>query len=226
VGPGTEPFIPSYAVPAALDEQGITAVIAAFVAAARRARAAGFRVIELHFAHGYLVHEFLSPLCNTRADRWGGSFENRTRLARETARAVRAAWSAELPLLARLSCSDWLPGGWDLDQSVQLARGLKEDGVDLIDCSSGGVAPGAKMAIGPGYQVPLAEAVRRVAGVATGAVGLITSAAQADHVLRTGQADLVVMGRQLLRDPSWPLKAAAELKADAAWPRQYLRAKG
>jgi 2,4-dienoyl-CoA reductase-like NADH-dependent reductase (Old Yellow Enzyme family) len=182
-------------------------------------------VIELHFAHGYLVHEFLSPLSNVRTDRYGGSFENRTRLAREITRAVRAAWPAKLPLLARISTTDWTEGGWDIDQSVLLARGLKEDGVDLVDCSSGGNVHGAKLPLGPGYQTPNAEKIRKEAGIPTAAVGLITSATQADHVLRTGQADLIVMARQLLRDPYWPLRAAAELKADAPWPNQYLRAK-
>ncbi len=226
VGPGTEPFAPSYPVPAALDDAGITGLVAAFAAAARRARAAGFGVVELHFAHGYLVHQFLSPLCNRRADRWGGSFDNRTRLAREIARAARAALPDDVPLFARLSCTDWMDGGWDLEQTVELARGLKADGVDLIDCSSGGNVMGARIPAGPGYQVAFADAVRRGAGVLTGAVGFITAAAQADQIVRAGQADIVLLARQLLREPSWPLRAAVELKAEAAWPKQYLRAKG
>ena len=225
VAPSAVPFSPKYATPRALTEAEIADVIAAFGAAARRARTAGFRVIELHFAHGYLVHEFLSPLSNNRTDAYGGSFENRTRLARAVARAVRAEWPEELPLFARFSCTDWISGGWDVPQSVELARHLKTDGVDLVDCSSGGVVGGVTVPIGPGYQTVFAETLRREAGIATGAVGLITSAQQADHVLRTGQADLVVMGRQLLRDPYWPLRAAAELKVQIDWQKQYLRAK-
>jgi 2,4-dienoyl-CoA reductase-like NADH-dependent reductase (Old Yellow Enzyme family) len=195
VGPSPVPFSAAHPVPEALSVQEIADVTGSFAAAARRAHAAGFTVIELHFAHGYLVHEFLSPISNTRTDAYGGSFENRTRLAREIARAVRAAWPDSLPLFVRLSTTDWTDGGWDAAQSVELARGLKADGVDLIDCSSGGNVHGAKLPIGPGYQTPNAERVRREAGIPTGAVGLITSAAQADHVLRTGQADLVVMAR-------------------------------
>jgi 2,4-dienoyl-CoA reductase-like NADH-dependent reductase (Old Yellow Enzyme family) len=225
VGPSPVPFSAAHPVPEALSVQGIADVTGSFAAAARRAHAAGFTVIELHFAHGYLVHEFLSPISNQRTDEYGGSFENRTRLAREIARAVRAVWPDTLPLFARLSTTDWTDGGWDAAQSVELARGLKADGVDLIDCSSGGNVHGAKPPIGPGYQTPNAERVRREAGIPTGAVGLITSAAQADHVLRTGQADIVVMARQLLRDPYWPLRAAAELRAEGPWPNQYLRAR-
>ncbi len=226
VGPSPVPFAQGYPVPAELTVTDVANVVASFVAAARRARAAGFQAVELHFAHGYLVHEFLSPMSNRRTDRYGGSFENRTRVARETARAVREAWPADLPLLARLSCTDWGEGGWDIEQSVELARGLKADGVDAIDCSSGGIVATASVPFGPGYQTRFAESIRGGAGIPTAAVGLITSAAQAEHILRTGQADLVVMARQLLREPSWPLRAAAELKAEAAWPKQYLRAKG
>jgi 2,4-dienoyl-CoA reductase-like NADH-dependent reductase (Old Yellow Enzyme family) len=225
VGPSPLPFSPAHPVPEALSEGDIADVIRSFVEATGRARAAGFTVVELHFAHGYLVHEFLSPLSNQRTDRYGGSFENRTRLAREIAQAVRAEWPDALPIFVRLSTTDWTNGGWDVEQTVELARGLKTDGVDLIDCSSGGNVNGARLPIGPGYQTPNAEKVRREAGIATGAVGLITSAAQADHVIRTGQADIVVMARQLLRDPYWPLHAAAELRTEAAWPNQYLRAK-
>jgi 2,4-dienoyl-CoA reductase-like NADH-dependent reductase (Old Yellow Enzyme family) len=225
VAPSAIPFSPAYGMPEELTADGVAGITAAFATAARRAREAGFRVIELHFAHGYLVHEFLSPLSNHRTDSFGGSFENRTQLARDIARAVRAVWPEDLPLFARFSCTDWLQGGWDVPQSVRLARALRDDGVDLVDCSSGGVVGGVTVPIGPGYQTGFAETLRREASVATGAVGLITSAQQADHVLRTGQADLVVMGRQLLRDPYWPLHAAAELKAQAAWPSQYLRAR-
>jgi 2,4-dienoyl-CoA reductase-like NADH-dependent reductase (Old Yellow Enzyme family) len=225
VGPSHVPFSASFPVPEALTEDGIAEVIHSFAAAARRALAAGFVVVELHFAHGYLVHQFLSPLSNQRKDRYGGSFENRTRLAREIARAVRTVWPERLPLFTRISTTDWTEGGWDVEQSVELARVLKAEGVDLVDCSSGGNVHGAKMPIGPGYQTPNAEKIRREAGIPTAAVGFITSAPQADHILRTGQADLIVMARQLLRDPYWPLHAAAELRADAPWPSQYLRAR-
>ncbi|HUJ75781.1 MAG TPA: NADH:flavin oxidoreductase/NADH oxidase, partial [bacterium] len=193
VGPSPVAFSPKLLVPEELTADGVQEIVASFGAAAQRARAAGFRAVELHFAHGYLVNEFLSPLSNHRTDRYGGSFENRARLAREIARAVRAVLPQEMPLFARLSVTEWTEGGWDVKQSVELARCLKEDGVDLIDCSSGGNVAGAKTAIGPGYQTVLAEQVRRGAAMPTAAVGLITSAAQADHVLRTGQADIVVM---------------------------------
>ncbi len=212
-------------VPQALSEHDIAELVRAFVAAAGRARAAGFKAAELHFAHGYLVHEFHSPLSNTRTDRYGGSFENRTRIAREIARAVRAAWPADLPLAARISSSDWSPGGWDIDESVRLSAALKEDGVDLIDCSSGGNVHTAKVIAGPGYLAPYAERIRKEAAIPTASVGFITSPQQADHVLRSGQADLVVLARQLLREPYWPLRAAAELHAEGAWPDQYLRAR-
>jgi 2,4-dienoyl-CoA reductase-like NADH-dependent reductase (Old Yellow Enzyme family) len=225
VGPSPLPFSEKHLVPAPLDGRGIAEVTSSFVAAARRAQAAGFQVVELHFAHGYLVHEFLSPLSNRRVDGYGGGLENRVRLAREIARAVRATWPDRFPLFARISCTDWMENGWDVEQSVALARGLKEDGVDCIDCSSAGNVFGAKIPVGPGYQTGFAERIRREAGIATGALGLITSAPQADHILRTGQADLVVMARQLLRDPYWPLRSSAELHEEAAWPRQYLRAR-
>ena len=225
VGPSPIAYAPGSPVPTALSEAQIAEVVASFVAGARRARAAGFRVAELHFAHGYLVHEFLSPHSNQRTDRYGGGFENRTRLAREIARAVRGVWPEEMPLFARLSCTEWAEGGWDLPQSIELARGLKADGVDLIDCSSGGNVHGVKIPAGPGFQTVFAETIRRDAAVPTGAVGFITTASQADHVLRTGQADLVLLARQLLRDPHWPLRAAAELRAEIEWPKQYLRGK-
>ena len=223
--PSPLPFAEGYPAPTELTLQGIDDVIAAFVAAARRALAAGFQVIELHMAHGYLLHEFLSPISNTRRDEYGGSLENRTRLSRRVAAAVRAVWPERLPLFTRISSTDWVEGGWDIDQSVELARALKGEGVDLIDCSSGGNTKDAQIPMGPGYQTGFAERIRREAGLSTGALGLITSAQQADHILRTGQADLIVMARQLLRDPYWPLRAASELKAEAAWPKQYLRAR-
>lgn len=225
VGPSPLPFAEGYPVPEALDADGIRGIVEAFAQAARRALAAGFRVVELHAAHGYLLHEFLSPLANRRTDAYGGSFENRTRLVREVVEAVRRHWPERYPLFVRISATDWIDGGWDLEQSVELARMLKPLGVDLIDCSSGGVAPGAAIPVGPGYQTPLAAEIRRRAGVLTGAVGLITAPEQADHIVRTGQADLVLLGREMLRDPYWPLRAAHQLGQDGPWPVQYLRAK-
>jgi 2,4-dienoyl-CoA reductase-like NADH-dependent reductase (Old Yellow Enzyme family) len=212
--------------PQALDLDGIALVRKAFVDAALRARAAGFQWIELHAAHGYLLHEFLSPLSNHRTDAYGGSFDGRVRLALETAAAVRAVWPEDLPLAVRLSCTDWEPGGWDLEQSVELARRLKGVGVDLIDCSSGGATPTAKIPAGPGYQVPFAEAIRAQAGVATAAVGLITEPAQAEEILERGRADLVFLARAMLRDPYWPVHAAKALGVPEACtlPRQYGRA--
>ena len=225
LGPSPIAFAEGFPAPEALTETGIAEVVAAFAAAARRALAASFEVLELHFAHGYLVHQFLSPLSNQRRDGYGGSFKNRTRVAREIAQAARAVWPERFPLLARISSTDWAEGGWDIDQSVELARCLKLDGVDLIDCSSGGNVHGAAFSTGPGYLTPFAEKIRREAGIPTGTVGFITSAQQADHIIRNGQADLVIVGRQVLRDPYWPLHAAAELHAEIDWPRQYLRAK-
>jgi len=222
--PSAIPFSADYLVPHAMTEAEIAGVVEAFAAAARRALAAGFRVIELHAAHGYLLHEFLSPLSNTRTDRYGGAFENRTRFVREVAAAVRRVWPDSHPLFARISATDWTDGGWDLPQSIELARALKECGVDLIDASSGGNVATAKIPLGPGYQTPFAEAIRREAGIATGAVGLITDAVQAEHVIRTGQADIVLLAREMLRDPYWPLRAARELGATVSWPAQYLRA--
>jgi len=225
VAPSPIPYADGSPVPRELTMDQIGALVETFAGAARRARAAGFKVLELHFAHGYLVHEFLSPLSNTRTDRYGGSFENRTRIAREIAGAVRAAWPGDAPLAARISSSDWAPGGWDIDESVRLSAALKNDGVDLIDCSSGGNIHTAKVPAGPGYLAPYAERIRREAGIATAAVGFITSPQQADHIVRSGQADLVVMARQFLREPYWPLRAAGELKAEGPWPNQYLRAR-
>ncbi len=225
VGPSPIPYADGSPVPLELTTAQISELVDAFVHAARRAAAAGFRVLELHFAHGYLVHEFLSPLSNTRTDRYGGPFENRARIAREIARAVRAVWPGDAPLLARISSSDWAPDGWDIDESVQLSAALKSDGVDLVDCSSGGNIHTAKVTAGPGYLAPYAERIRREAGIPTATVGFITSPQQADHILRSGQADLVVMARQLLREPYWPLRAASELRAEGSWPDQYLRAK-
>ncbi|MCY1047729.1 NADH:flavin oxidoreductase/NADH oxidase [Corallococcus sp. bb12-1] len=225
VGPTAEAFDDGYPKPAALDEAGIARVVKAFGDAAVRAKAAGFQVVELHAAHGYLLHEFLSPLSNKRTDRYGGSFENRTRFALEVTRAVRAKWPEGQPLFMRVSATDWVEGGWTPEDSVALAKLVAKEGVDLIDCSSGGVVPGVKIPVGPGYQTSLAEKVRKEAGILTGAVGMIRSAFQAEHVLATGQADVVILARELLRDPYWPLRAASELHADVLWPHQYERAK-
>jgi 2,4-dienoyl-CoA reductase-like NADH-dependent reductase (Old Yellow Enzyme family) len=225
IGPSAIAYAEGSPIPAPLSTGSIAETVAAFLAAARRAREAGFKVVELHFAHGYLAHQFFSPLSNRRTDAYGGSFENRTRIAREIAGAVRADWPDRMPLLARISCSDSAEGGWDIDESVELARLLKSDGVDLVDCSSGGNVHSAKVEAGPGFLVPYADRIRREAGIPTATVGFITSAQQAEQILRNGQADLVVLARQLLRDPYWPLHAAAELRADAPWPPQYLRAK-
>jgi 2,4-dienoyl-CoA reductase-like NADH-dependent reductase (Old Yellow Enzyme family) len=181
--------------------------------------------VEVHAAHGYLLHQHLSPLSNRRTDRWGGSFENRTRLAREVVAAVRQAWPERLPLLVRVSATDWAEGGWTPEETVALARELGALGADLVDCSSGGLVPWAEVPVGPGYQVPFAERVRREAGVATAAVGLVTSPAQAEAIVAGGQADLVLLGRELLRDPRFPLRAAAALGAEGPWPRQYARAR-
>jgi 2,4-dienoyl-CoA reductase-like NADH-dependent reductase (Old Yellow Enzyme family) len=211
-------------MPHALDATGIARVIADFAAASERSRAAGFRVVEVHAAHGYLLHEFLSPLSNRRDDAYGGSLANRARLLREVIAAVRVAWPAPMPLVVRVSATDWMEGGWDIDECVQLCRWLREDGVDLIDCSSGGNVPDAKIPVAPGYQVPFAARIRREAGIATGAVGLITDARQAEDILERGDADLVFLARELLRDPYFPRRAAAELGVRIEPPVQYGRA--
>ena len=224
VAPSAIPFSEPYAMPAALDENGVRAIVKAFADAARRALDAGFLVLEIHAAHGYLIHEFLSPLSNQRADAYGGSFENRTRFLREIVVAVRRVWPDHLPLFVRISATDWMEHGWDLEQSIELAKQIRPLGVDLIDCSSGGLVPNAQIPIGSGYQVPLAEAIRREAGILTAAVGMITTAAQATEILRAGKADLIVMAREFLRQPYWPLHAADEEKFPASWPVQYLRA--
>jgi 2,4-dienoyl-CoA reductase-like NADH-dependent reductase (Old Yellow Enzyme family) len=212
-------------VPEALSEGQIADVVRAFADAAVRAREAGFKVVELHGAHGYLLHEFLSPLSNQRTDGYGGSFRNRIRLACEVVDATRAVWPEDLLLFFRISATDWVDGGWDLEQSVELSRVLKARGVDVIDCSSGGVVPGATIPVGPGYQTPFAETLHRDAGVATAAVGLITAPEQAEHVVRTGQADLVLLARAVLRDPYWPMHAARKLGQEHPWPVQYERAR-
>jgi 2,4-dienoyl-CoA reductase-like NADH-dependent reductase (Old Yellow Enzyme family) len=224
VAPSALRFADHYPMPQALTHEGIQEVITAFAQAARRACEAGFRVIEIHAAHGYLIHEFLSPLSNQREDAYGGSFENRTRLIREIVAAVRSSWPEQAPLFVRISATDWVDGGWDVRQSIELARRLKELGVDLIDCSSGGSVPHAKIPVGPGYQTPFAQEIRRETGIMTGAVGMITSSIQAEHIIGTGQADAVILAREFLRDPYWPLRAARELGQLISWPAQYLRA--
>lgn len=223
--PSAIAFGDGYQTPAALDADGIRCIVDAFADAARRSLDAGFEIIELHGAHGYLVNEFLSPLSNARGDEYGSSFENRTRFLREIVESVRNVWPERLPLFLRISATEWTEGGWDIEQSVELARMLAPLGVDLIDCSSGGNVPGVRIPIGPGYQVPLAERVRRDSGVATGAVGLITGAKQADEIVRKDQADIVLLAREELRDPYFPLHAAKELGTEITWPVQYLRAK-
>jgi 2,4-dienoyl-CoA reductase-like NADH-dependent reductase (Old Yellow Enzyme family) len=222
-GAGSEPFAPGYPVPRPLDRAGIAAIVRAFADAAERGLRAGFDVVEIHAAHGYLLHQFLSPLVNRRTDAYGGSFENRIRLCLDVIDAVRHVWPDRLPLLLRISATDWVEGGWDIDQSIALARAARDHGVDLVDCSSGG-AVRATIPVAPGYQVPFAERIRRETDVATGAVGLITGARQADEIVREGRADCVLLARELLRDPYWPLHAAGELGLTYPWPAQYLRA--
>jgi 2,4-dienoyl-CoA reductase-like NADH-dependent reductase (Old Yellow Enzyme family) len=224
VAPSAVPFRPSDPVPAELSKSEIHATVNAFVAATRRALQTGFQVAEIHGAHGYLLHEFLSPLSNRRSDEYGGPFENRIRFALETIEAVRAAWPQELPLWLRISATDWVDGGWTIDDSVQLARRVKPMGVDLIDCSSGGSSLEQKIAMAPGYQVPFAERIRAEAGIATGAVGMIMEPEQAEQIIGDGKADMVLLAREFLRDPYFPLNAAHALGAEIEPPLQYLRA--
>jgi 2,4-dienoyl-CoA reductase-like NADH-dependent reductase (Old Yellow Enzyme family) len=224
VAPSALLFTEGYPMPQALSIDGIQNIVSAFAAAARRACEAGFRIVEIHAAHGYLIHEFLSPISNQRTDAYGGPFENRTRILREIVAAVRNSWPERAPLFVRISATDWIDGGWDIQQSVELARELKELGADLIDCSSGGNVAHAKIPVGPGYQTQFAEQIRREAGILTGAVGMITSPVQAEHIMVTGQADTVVIAREFLRDPYWPLRAARVLGQAISWPVQYLRA--
>ena len=224
VAPSAIAFAPNYPMPIALTAEGIAEAVAGFGKAAQRALDAGFRVIEIHAAHGYLLHEFYSPFSNRRTDQYGGSFENRTRIVREVVEKVRHVWPERLPLFIRISCTDWAEGGWDLDQAVELSRSLGKLGVDLVDCSSGGNVADAKIPIAPGYQVPFAERIRRDARIMTGAVGMITEADQAEKIIRGGQADIVLLAREMLRDPYWPLHAAARLGKTVSWPAQYLRA--
>jgi 2,4-dienoyl-CoA reductase-like NADH-dependent reductase (Old Yellow Enzyme family) len=224
IAPSEVPFSPSYSVPQALDKNGIDAVVEAFRQAARRALEAGFDFVEIHAAHGYLLHQFLSPLSNQRTDGYGGSFANRTRLVLEVVDAVRAIWPTHLPLLIRISATDWAEGGWNPDESVELAKLLKAHGVDLVDVSTGGLVPFAQIPVGPGFQVPFAARVRREAGIPSATVGLLTEANQTNAIVAQGEADLVLLGREMLRDPYWPIHAAAALEETASWPEQYLRA--
>ncbi len=224
VAPSALAFNADYPMPVELDEPGIAKVIADFRSAAVRALASGFELIELHAAHGYLLHQFLSPLSNQRTDRWGGSFENRTRLVRDTLVALREVWPERLPLWLRISATDWAEGGWDIEQSIALARLVRELGVDLIDVSSGGLVPGVKIPVGPGYQVDFAARIRNEAGIATGAVGLITEPQQAEAIIAGGQADIVLLAREELRDPYWPRRAAKALGVEIDTPPQYQRA--
>lgn len=225
VAPSPLPFTAGDPVPHAMTRADIDRVVADFAGAARRSREAGFEVVELHMAHGYLLHEFLSPLSNRRDDDFGGSLENRMRLPLLVAEAVREVWPVDRPLFVRISASDWAEGGWDLAQSVTLASYMKSLGVDLIDCSSGGTVPDARIPVGPGYQVPFAATVRREARIPTGAVGLITAPEQAEQIVALGEADAVLLGRAMLDDPYWPLHAASVLRADVPWPSRYARAK-
>jgi 2,4-dienoyl-CoA reductase-like NADH-dependent reductase (Old Yellow Enzyme family) len=225
VAPSALPFDSTYPIPRALDVEGIQDVVGAFRKAAERALEAGFLVLEIHAAHGYLLHQFLSPVSNKRTDAYGGSFENRTRLLREVVAAVREVCPENYPLFVRISATDWIDrDAWNADQSVELAKMIGPLGVDLMDCSSGGIAPGIKIPVGPSYQVPFAERIKRESGILTGAVGMITQAAQADEIIREGKADVVIIAREFLRHPYWPLQVARDLGFPEAWPVQYLRA--
>jgi 2,4-dienoyl-CoA reductase-like NADH-dependent reductase (Old Yellow Enzyme family) len=224
VAPSPIPFNVGHPVPVELTVPEIRVIVEAFGAAAQRAFNAGFEVIELHAAHGYLIHQFLSPLSNQRTDKYGGPFENRIRFALEVIQAVRSAWPERLPLFLRISATDWAEGGWTLDDSVELARAVRKQGVDLIDCSSGGTVPNAAIPVAPGYQVPFSDRIRRETGILTGAVGLITEPFQANAIIRGGAADLVLLAREFLREPYWPIKAAQVLGAQIRVPAQYSRA--
>jgi len=225
LAPSPLAFSEASPIPREMTPMDIDQLIGQFVAAARRSLEAGFQVVELHMAHGYLLHEFLSPISNHRADQYGGGLTNRMRLPLQVAAAVREIWPGHLPLFVRLSCTDWVEGGWDLAQSIELSRRLKEAGVDLIDCSSAALVPEAKIPVGPGFQVPFAAAIRSQVEIATGSVGLITHAVQAEQIVGTGQADAVLLAREMLRDPYWPLHAAHILGRGVSWPHQYERAK-
>lgn len=225
VAPSAIAFNPDDIAPQALDKEGISKVIADFKTAAERALLSGYKLIEIHAAHGYLIHQFLSPLSNHRTDNYGGSFENRVRLLLEIVRAIRTVWTHYLPLFVRISATDWVEDGWNEDEAVRLTTLLKMEDVDLIDCSSGGLVPYAKIPLGPGYQVQFAERIKREAKLLTGAVGMITEAKQAEDILANNQSDLIIIGRASLRDPNFALHAAQLLGDDIEWPLQYLRAK-
>jgi 2,4-dienoyl-CoA reductase-like NADH-dependent reductase (Old Yellow Enzyme family) len=225
VAPSPIAFGEGYATPRELSKKEISDVVARFADAAGRALVAGFKVIEIHMAHGYLLHEFLSPLSNKRKDEFGGNLEGRMKFPLQVAQAVRKAWPSDLPLFVRISATDWTEGGWDLQQSIEFVRQLKGIGIDLIDCSSGGNLRGVKIPLGPGYQVPFASAIRKETGIATGAVGLITDPQQAEDILQRSDADAIIMARAFLKDPYWPLHAAHALSVDIPWPIQYTRAK-
>jgi 2,4-dienoyl-CoA reductase-like NADH-dependent reductase (Old Yellow Enzyme family) len=225
LGPSALPFNADEQLPLALDLAGIKKVIGDFKAATERALIAGYKVIEIHAAHGYLLHEFLSPLSNQRTDEYGGSFENRIRLLLEVVEAAQSVWPENLPLMVRISATDWVEGGWNIDESIKLSSILKEKGVDLVDCSSGGLVSFAKIPLSPGYQVALAEQIKHETGILTGAVGLITNAEQAEEILANNRADLILIARESLRDPQFPLHAAHALGDDIDWPLQYVRAK-
>ena len=225
IAPSPLPFAPGHATPREADAQDLETILAQFALAARRSAEAGFEVVEVHMAHGYLLHEFLSPLSNLREDEFGGSLENRMRFPLRVAKVVRETWPEHLPVFVRISASDWMEGGWDLEQSVELARQLKAIGIDLIDCSSGGLVPEAKPPFGPGFQTPFASTIRQETGIATGAVGFISDPAQAEQIVATGLADAIFLARQMLRDPYWPLHAAKALGVELPWPVQYERAR-
>ena len=225
IAPSPIPFAPGHPVPREITAEDLETIRRQFVDGARRAQAAGFQVMEIHMAHGYLLHEFLSPLTNHRTDEYGGSLENRMRFPLSIARAVREVWPEELPVFARISATDWVDGGWDLAQAVELCRRLKDTGIDLIDCSGGGTVPHAVIPTGPGFQTPFATAIRQQVNIATGTVGFITDPIQAEQIIATGLADAVLLAREMLRKPYWPLEAARVLGVDVPWPSQYLRAK-
>jgi 2,4-dienoyl-CoA reductase-like NADH-dependent reductase (Old Yellow Enzyme family) len=224
IAPSNIPFLEGDRLPDALNKEGVIRVISDFKSAAKRALDAGFKIIEIHSAHGYLLQEFLSPISNHRTDEYGGSFENRTRMLRQVVESVKTVWPEENPLFVRISSTDWTEGGWTVEESVKLADILKGMGVDLVDCSSGGNVHNAKIPVGPGFQVPFSEAVRKT-GILTGTVGFITTAVQAESILQEEKADLILLGRELLRNPYFPLTAAKELGAEVEWPVQYLRSK-
>jgi 2,4-dienoyl-CoA reductase-like NADH-dependent reductase (Old Yellow Enzyme family) len=224
IAPSAVPFDAGYNVPGEMTLQEIDNVVRDFEAAARRAREAGFQVVEIHAAHGYLLHQFYSPFSNHRKDEYGGSFENRVRLVLRVAKTIRDFWAAEKPVFVRISATDWKEGGWDVEQSVELCRRLKATGIDLVDVSSAGVIPGVKIPVGPGYQTEFAATIRREAGIATATVGMITDPVQAETIISTGQADMVLLAREMLRDPYWPRRAAQMLGQKTKPPVQYERA--